>query len=659
MEDLDSLEQINIIGIAELLDAKCPTISGIEIEVLVIDGSTAIPYTVLHSPKSKEVKHKEILLICHDFFDNYLDKIENYKEILNKLENYILIVFNYPCQAYSLYDASLVYNNEYLSNSLDLLIYELVRRKTFHLRSDNLRFIGFGYGCNIILHFLSSTNSVINTIKACLFFNCFLYLDDQLYQFLNNSMNLLNSSKNNAYSSLLFESFASKKFQKNETYDQSVNKSNEMTTQGKINMMKGCLEIYNISQYMQMIENPYLIFVNSSHNFLISNSQKEFIVGQTSKNLTNLKDFSKNKDKKMNIFSNETGYNICEDRKDFVKELIEDFAKSVIPLDIDQRIAFIDKLLLILEESFKKFSLEDIENYQNLFTISQDLLKEKSLENEQDFHEIINGFENIKKIIGDLDEKIHKCTNVFAENHEEIQGKNDELIGKIMNIQQKKLNEFSRYLFSIKKEIENPLVNRLFIVKGNLRFMELQEDLNKFMTEHHKNLLEILKELKGGGNKEKEEFEGNLMREFKEYTSVILRLKKKMEKYMKIEEINDGENGKLQDYIKKIKENFDLAFGDIEEEIMSIFEKVEENMKEIDNDIFLNGVIIILRLLEGYFKMDTKEENKINLMSFGKKETKNEMGGKEAQLKEKIERMKLILTKNSQNKGNFQNKISN
>jgi len=628
---------------------KCPTILGIEIEVLVIDGSTAIPYTVLRSPKSKEVKHKEILLICHDFFDNYLDKIANYKEILNELENYILIAFNYPCQAYSLFNASFVYNNEYLSNSLDLLIFELVRRKIFHIRSDNLRFIGFGYGCNIILHFISSTNSVINTIKACLLFNCFLYLDDQLYQFLNNSMNLLNSSKNNAYSSLLFESFASKKFQKNKAYDQTANKSNEMTNQGRINMMKGCLETCNISQYMQIIENPYLIFVNSSHNFLISNSQRNFIVNQTSKNLMNLKDFSKNKEKKLNIFSNETGYNIWEDRGDFVKELIKDFAKSVIPLDIDQRIAFIDKLLLILEESFKKFSQEDIENYNNFFTISQDLLNEKSLENEQNFPEVITGFKTIKKIIDDLDEKIHKCSNVFAENHEEIQGKGDDLIGKIMNIQQKKLNEFSRYLFSIKKEIEFPLVNRLFILKGSLKFMRLQEDFNRFMMENHKVLLEILKELRSGRNKENEEFEGNLMREFEEYSSIIIRLKKKMKKYMKIEQIDDEENENFKEFIKKIKEDFDLAFGDIEEEIMAVLEKVEENVKEIDNGNFLNGVYIIVRLLEGYFKGDSEELNKINLISFGKKEIKKEVGGKEEQLKQKIERVKQILSKNSEN----------
>ena len=681
LEDTDTAQRINIKGISDILEIECPktTAIDIEIEVLVIDAKTAIPFSILSSQRSKEVKHKEILIICHDFFDNYLEKLDFYKQLLSGLENYILIAFNYPCQAYSLYNPETLYNNEYLSNVLDLLIYELVRRKIFHIRSDNIRFIGFGYGSNIILHFLSSINGAIKTIKACLLFNTFLYLDDPLSNFISNSINLLSNSKENMYSSILYESFANKTIEMSEWKKEEFSdkeKTSDIRNEGRVTILKGCNEIYNLSQNIDYITNSSLVFVNSSHNTLISNSQKNFIEKYAKTKLQEMNDIITFGYKRYHMMVEEAGYNIFKDQQEVVKKLINQFLQVIIPLDIDQRISFTDKLLLIVEENLKSFYHEEIENFNNLMEMSESLMFyedfEKYSEIESDFIDIINRFSAVKERIEDLELKIEKCVSVFKENHDEIKkGQENDLIGKIMNIQQKKLNEFTKYLSSIKKEIENPLKNRIFILKATHKFLQMDQDYTTYKEVKLENLKEMLNELRNLIKEKNQtcgivELDTKIIFTIKDYLNLKMQLKKKLFKYKKKLD-DEKENEQLQNYIQKMTFDMIQNFKSIEQEIIGIFDILlsnNENIKNSDNILLIfNCVYVIIHCYETYFEtsLDIQRDHKINLMNFGQKGNSPLDGDDsfqekilENEVKQKIQIIALILPDYSQNSTHIQ-----
>lgn len=91
--------------------------------------------------------------MCHDLFDNFIEKIDFYKSTLDSLKNHLIVLFNFPGQAYTLFDPNKIYNNDYNATLLDLLIYDLQQREYLYIRSDNIRFIGYGLGGNILLYF--------------------------------------------------------------------------------------------------------------------------------------------------------------------------------------------------------------------------------------------------------------------------------------------------------------------------------------------------------------------------------------------------------------------------------------------------------------------------------------------------------------------------
>jgi len=611
------------------------------------------------------VKNKEVLIICHDFFDDFLTKIAFYQNLIEDLENYYVILFNYPCQSYTLYNPETCYNNESLSECLDLLIYELVRRKVFHIRSDNLRFIGFGYGCNVILHFLNSANDAINTLKACLLFNCFLYLDEQLSDFLINSINFLEESKHEEYADYLFESFANKTLDFMNNIENIANKSSSnrnnpdktFTNQARITLLKGCLDIYNISQNLPNIEKVIIIFANSSHNSLISYKQKSFL--EDFPELKEIPAFIKEKSLRFSIQIPNSGYNVFKDNNQKVHSLIQDFLITEIPLNIDQRISFIDKLLLIIEENMKTFYQEEIDNFNANIEIAESFHSfdlEKFIEIEVDFTEVITGFITIKEKIEDLNEKIEKVSIVFQENHVEIKGKSDDLISKIINIKQKKINEFSRYLQTIKREIETPLKKELNLLKGTFNFLRITEEIRNFKTENIGNLMKSLEGLeKILENQTKNELipeiEELLTRELKRYWNLKARILKKTRKYHKNIEGLDENNKKLQNFIENTRKDFELCNESIETSLMRILEKIEVKFLEksmIKPKLLMNCFKIISEVFE---KTEEKPEKKIDLMNLGRKTSENPL--EISLLKSKIDRISRIMN-------DFQNeKMSN
>lgn len=164
-----------------------------KIKVFVCDEQTAIPYIVLSSGISGRDTRKnrfgrEVLIVCHDFFENFIERIDFWFECCQKNHDFIIVLFNYPGQAYTYFSNQKIYNNEYNSTILDLLLYELQKQEIFFLRSDNFRVIGFGNGGNIITTFLSSHDGTLINFKYALLFNTFLYTDDLLADTLSRSI---------------------------------------------------------------------------------------------------------------------------------------------------------------------------------------------------------------------------------------------------------------------------------------------------------------------------------------------------------------------------------------------------------------------------------------------------------------------------------------
>lgn len=634
MENLEEARTINIHGIANILEAKIPSNLNFKIDVMVVDENTALPFSIFYSPKAQEVKNKEVVIVCHDFFDNYLEKTEFYNSFVKKLENYILVLFNYPGQSFSLFNPDTVYNNEYLSNVVDLLIYELAKRKVYHIKSDNIKFIGFGLGCNVILHFLISTNQSISTIKSCLLFNCYFYLDHQLASFITQAINVWSNASENSYSSLLFDSSANKtissSFLNNISRKSTV--LNTTTNESRITIMKGCLEIYNLCENINKIKDPFLFFVNSSHNNLITNSQKTLIESLSSNTpLQDLKGFSfeKRKDHKFTLNVSNSGYNLLKDQPGIVTELIGDFLAIEFPSDINQRISFIDKLLLVIEENMRTFFNEEVDNYNNFLEVGNNLVEfctQMNMDIEFDFYEVINGFKQIKEKIDDLNEKIKKAYAVFNENYEEIKSKSDDLIIKIMNIQQKKLNEFSKYLLSIQKEIEIPLKDQIFLLKGFNSFLQIQIQLKKLIE------ICIFDSEENWRFFVEDEKKNNFFEKIKAFFLLKYLYNKKIVKYQNLDENLEFDEKKLQELIFSVKTQITPFFSGNIKKLELIFQQFFENIEEIKKNASQNFLNNLQQLLESSeFDYNTlNKQKKINLLKKHiQEQNKNETIGHE------------------------------
>lgn len=611
-------------------------------EILVVDEVTAIPFTVIFSESAKEVKKKEVLIVCPDFFENFLRKVRFFKDLLRNLENFVVVLLNFPGQFLSLFSEDRLYTNEYLSRMLDFLLFELGKRKVFHLKSDNLRFIGFGFGCNVILHLLFSLDSAVISVKSCLFFNAFLFVDEKLAAFIAQSLFLAKScagNGGNAYSGGFFE--ANAKVRLNLQAEKSY--AEKISPQARACILKGCEKSVNLSETLRKMDKLWLFFVQSSHNSLFSREQRAFIERNTTE-IRDLKDFRakgwKNPEK-FRISVENTGYDIFNDNPEAVSEILRDFLVIEFPWEINQRIAFIDKLLLIIEENLRNFFQEDVENYNNSVEIAENLQEfvgNLPIEAE-DCAEILNGYAEIQRKIAELREKIDKAFTVFRENFAEIQQihhKDDDLISKIMNIQQKKLNEFSKYMASIQKEIEIPLKTQVSAlklvgkyVKLERKFRSLQENslFSRVSREFVDKSAELLNEI----------------RSFFEFVGKFLDFSKKCQENLNLEE-KPKEN--IAKNLQEIALFIRARTGDFLEIFQEIYAKVKENPQAFVDKAPEISWTDLLNCCEIREKSQTLD-NEIDLLGSKRRENQeNETKARVLQLRAIIERISTVSAQN-------------
>ena len=155
-------------------------------EAYVHDEVTGIPFIVLETPDCEAVGNT-VLVVCNDFFENFLEYIPIYKRVLSQLTKTKIILFNFTgkimltqsnflifwgsaimhvllllCfnisfgtlgQAFTLYQKDVNPNNEHITEQLDGLLNNLEEQKRISLTKDQIKFIGYGYGANVLLYY--------------------------------------------------------------------------------------------------------------------------------------------------------------------------------------------------------------------------------------------------------------------------------------------------------------------------------------------------------------------------------------------------------------------------------------------------------------------------------------------------------------------------
>lgn len=453
-----------------------------KIQVLVCDENTAIPYILLSNKLSKENPHKheinrEVLIVVLDFFDNFMTFLDFFEGFLMKSsENLHILLFNYPGQAYTYFSPNSTYNNSYNATLLDLLLFDLQRNSEILLRSDNFRLLGFGNGANILSFFLTLHDSSIVNFKQCLLFNPFLYVDDMLSDILNKSIEVFRKFPlDEPEMCLIFEETFNR--QMTEAPDFSKLKSryakNPITIEGRLAVLRGTLENENISQIVGRVKTSLRVIfsqrnplVNVTHLDLVLKNEEftekkvEFFRKFVREN-RDLRNWFSLKDSRLALILEEGGYNLMEDQKFLVEELVKSFLSVELKKNYTQRIALLEIKISRLEKKIVDFFLKFVEKLieftedpfdgvgvlsklQTIFDVYREKFDRITKENDENSNE----FEWIQEEYRLCREKIQK----HHEEYDEFQERNE----KTLNIQTKKLADLKANLARITSEFLNP-----------------------------------------------------------------------------------------------------------------------------------------------------------------------------------------------------------
>ena len=93
----------------------------------------------------------------HDIFDTFTEKIDFYKKLLESQKNKRVVLFNYPCQAFTVYKSNTAYHNMRIADIFDSLMYHLDQNSYINVEKNTFKFVGYGYGGNILLYYRKNT----------------------------------------------------------------------------------------------------------------------------------------------------------------------------------------------------------------------------------------------------------------------------------------------------------------------------------------------------------------------------------------------------------------------------------------------------------------------------------------------------------------------
>lgn len=246
-----------------------------------MDNSTIIPYGYIKSSDFNDAMPKNVFVFCLDIFSNQIYNDSHYfLGLLDGLSNTIFVFWNYPGQAYTMFNpgSALLYDNTYLANTLDMIFYELDCKFVINPEMDSMNFVGVGFGGSIVLFYLAQSNGAVSTISSVLLANSYSFVDDSLretFETLSSTFSKIpNESPELAFD---FYNMFTLKDPSNFPDSRLMHEKNPIKLAGRLSLINGAIKSTNVMNHLRFFKSP-MVVIHSKSNTLISINQTEALI---------------------------------------------------------------------------------------------------------------------------------------------------------------------------------------------------------------------------------------------------------------------------------------------------------------------------------------------------------------------------------------------
>ena len=265
----EDIKTVALSKYCEKMNISAPTIKGVSLRFFIYSTNVGFAYTILESNIMEEGQKIKNLVVYNDLFDNFIDYIQHYQDLVDEIDHVRIILFNLPGQAFTSFDPQSSYNNEMCSDIVDTFLFHLDETGIISFKEDNFYFAGFGFGGNIIANIMHNTQDIIQNIKGVLVINSFTRVEPKMTELLDQLYGVLSECPRDMpdlpynYSSILYG--GGKLSQKE--LDAKV-RSNPISVAGRLSMIRGVQNCIDITRQFQAIKTPIFI-VRSSKNCMV------------------------------------------------------------------------------------------------------------------------------------------------------------------------------------------------------------------------------------------------------------------------------------------------------------------------------------------------------------------------------------------------------
>ncbi|CAK57345.1 unnamed protein product (macronuclear) [Paramecium tetraurelia] len=193
----DQLRPLQIEEVCEMMNYPSPCFDITQLEYLVVDSQTAVPYALFESniTKKKEKSSQsgiDLIIILHDMFESFFEYYPIIVDLINDAQNKKVLLLNTPGQAYTLFNKKQAYTNIYIAGILDQILYELSIKGKIDLQTDTLKILGVGSGGFHAQAFIVQCQNTIQFSQIA-FINSYTSIYPQLRSFFTQSIKIFES----------------------------------------------------------------------------------------------------------------------------------------------------------------------------------------------------------------------------------------------------------------------------------------------------------------------------------------------------------------------------------------------------------------------------------------------------------------------------------
>ncbi|CAD8212532.1 unnamed protein product [Paramecium octaurelia] len=193
----DQLRALQIEEVCEMMKYPPPCFEITQLEYLVVDSQTAVPYALFESniTKKKEKSSQsgiDLIIILHDMFESFFEYYPIIVDLINEAQNKKVLLLNTPGQAYTLFNKKQAYTNIYIAGILDQILYELSTKGKIDLQTDTLKILGVGSGGFHAQAFIVQSQNTIQFSQIA-FVNSYTSIYPQLRSFFAQSIKIFES----------------------------------------------------------------------------------------------------------------------------------------------------------------------------------------------------------------------------------------------------------------------------------------------------------------------------------------------------------------------------------------------------------------------------------------------------------------------------------